>query len=84
MVLLPHHIFVYIKSQKIHELAWLPWRRAFFQGAVGFLNMLPIGHFFLVCTRFVENGCEKIDHPVDLYARYSDMVKAKTERFRFR
>ena len=69
MVLLPHHWFVYIKSQELHELNWLLCRRAFFQGAVDFLNMLPAGPFS-VCTEFVENGCEKIDHPVDLYARY--------------
>lgn len=76
-------MFIYIKSQELHELAWLPWRRAFFHGAVDFLNMLPAGPFS-VCTEFVENGCEKIDHLVDLYARYSYIVKAEAERFRFR
>ena len=60
MVLLPHHMFVYIKSPKIHELAWLLWRRAFFQGAVGFLNMLPIGHFFWYVQDLLRMGVRKL------------------------
>lgn len=31
-------------------------------------------------SKFVENECEKIDRLVELYVRYSDRVKAETER----
>ncbi|XP_037458628.1 beta-catenin-like protein 1 [Triticum dicoccoides] len=31
--------------------------------------------------KFVENECEKIDRLMELYIRYSDRVKAETERF---
>ena len=36
MVLLPHNSLVQIKSQDLRKLAYLLWRRAFFQGAVDF------------------------------------------------
>ncbi|KAK4430494.1 Beta-catenin-like protein 1 [Sesamum alatum] len=32
-------------------------------------------------SKFVENECEKIDRLMELYMRYSDRVKAETERF---
>lgn len=31
-------------------------------------------------SKFVENECEKIDRLMELYIRYSDRVKAETER----
>ncbi|XP_057538959.1 uncharacterized protein LOC130817340 [Amaranthus tricolor] len=31
-------------------------------------------------SKFVENECEKIDRLIELYVRYSDRVKAETER----
>ncbi|OVA00391.1 hypothetical protein BVC80_1181g6 [Macleaya cordata] len=31
-------------------------------------------------SKFVENECEKIDRLMELYMRYSDRVKAETER----
>lgn len=31
-------------------------------------------------SKFVENECEKIDRVMELYLRYSDRVKAETER----
>ncbi|KAL0396199.1 UNVERIFIED_CONTAM: hypothetical protein Scaly_0068300 [Sesamum calycinum] len=31
-------------------------------------------------SKFVENECEKIDRIMELYVRYSDRVKAETER----
>uniref|UniRef100_A0A453BGS6 Uncharacterized protein n=1 Tax=Aegilops tauschii subsp. strangulata TaxID=200361 RepID=A0A453BGS6_AEGTS len=85
MVLLPHHMFIYIKSQELHELAWLPWRRAFFHGAVDFLNMLPVGHFFGYVQDLLRMGVKKLTiWWTYTHGRYSYIVKAEAERFRFR
>ncbi|KAL2942875.1 Beta-catenin-like protein 1 [Bienertia sinuspersici] len=32
-------------------------------------------------SKFVENECEKIDRLMELYVRYSDRVRAETERW---
>ena len=78
MVLLSHHRLVYIKSQELHELAWLLWRRAFFQGVVGFLNMLPIGHFFWYVQDLLRMS-EKIDHLVDSLGMFSFKITDGTD-----
>lgn len=62
---------VYIKSQELHELAWLLWRRAFFQGAVNFLYTLSVGHFFQYVQDLLRMS-EKIDHLVDSHGTQTE------------
>ena len=80
MVLLSHHRLVYIKSQELHELAWLLWRRAFFQGAVNFLYTLSVGHFFQYVQDLLRMS-EKIDHLVDSLGMFSFKITDKTTLF---